>query len=89
MKKELRKRQHELFGQTAMLPDICMQFRMGVNGSGEPWADELVQSTLSFLKDVLAHWEPSLSNRMFLFDTAVYFLVHATIQEVEDYLSKK
>lgn len=74
--------QYRLFPDYAMLPEICINLRMAMNGAGDPLDHARVLSTLAMLRQRLLWWEegPVYSQGV---DDAVRALVSATLAEVE------
>lgn len=88
---ELREWQSKLFGPSAMLPQICMELRMAVNGSSDPWSEaesSAVNESLRFLQARLDNWEAGDAQRDGV-DNAVKNLVRETIKEVKMHLRVK
>lgn len=77
--------QDRLFGPQLMLPEICMNLRMAVNGSADPWPPEQVRETVAMFWARLATWQVQ-GQRSKRVDDAVRELVAATLAEVEEYL---
>jgi hypothetical protein len=78
--KLIRTEQANLFGP-AQLPTVCMELRMGTNGSGDPWPPDLVRQTRALLTAKLAHWRPSDPAKRRPLDDAVKALIEATLEE--------
>lgn len=76
----VKKRQQELFPDGACLPEICMNFRMALNGSGDPLPAERVAEVTEFLKAVVATWSFENYDR---FDHAVFSMVSHVLEMAE------
>lgn len=79
----LRERQEDLF-PSCNLADICLFLHMAINGSADPWPDQQVRQTVTFLHQRLEHWLPS-SPASRNFDDTVRQLVLAVLAEVQHY----
>lgn len=80
---ELLEEQDKLFGRQIMLPEICLNLRMAVNGSADPWPDDQIEKTVYILQRRLDLWIDSHS-RYKRVDDAVKELVIATLAEVKN-----
>ena len=83
----LRKKQKELIGDQ-YLPTLCIQVRMSMNGSADPWTIEKTKQVLEFLKERVEMWEPShWSDEKF--DNCILTMLRITIEDIQVYLGAK
>lgn len=73
--------QRRLFPDCETLPEICVNLRMGTNGSADEWSATFVALTIAMLEARLATWEESVPASAKPFDDAVKAMVKATINE--------
>jgi hypothetical protein len=72
-------------GNGLTLPEICAGLRMALNGSADPWPDEVVREAASMLRATRDAWDRS---RQDTFDAAVLLMVDHAIRTAEDALPK-
>ena len=78
---ELREWHDRLFGASLTLPAACIDLRMAVNGSSDPWPAEKVKDAVDYLRHRLSYWRDS-NDAYRAVDDAVRNLVQATLGEV-------
>lgn len=81
---EARKLQWELFPDD-YITTICIDLRMSIRGSSDPWRRKDVEATLEMLKAVRDSWEHEND----IFDTLILSLVMHTIRITEVYLENR
>ena len=59
-----------------MLPDICLNLRMSVNGSADPWRDRMLEDCLDFLEARAESWTMTKD----MMDFAVLIMVNEAIR---------
>jgi hypothetical protein len=67
----------------SMLPDICLNLRMALNGGADPWSDKELDECFQPLQHRLDKWKPSSKSSQMM-DECVRLLVIASLAECKD-----